>query len=168
MYFIIPIHWNIKSAPASPGRSRAEPAFYVFSFLGSSFILIQTLQLYCTMCTICTMCLCTTITCLRCMERDGAWQQGEHHASGGGRLQSHGEPLPRYLVCWPLKELSHEIKMVPMWLDGYNLWALIVFKALSCFLALNLTLKFKVVPWHVNGATSGIISEYSCTFAILW
>ncbi len=34
MYSIRPIHWNIKSAPASPGRSRAGPAFYVFSFLG--------------------------------------------------------------------------------------------------------------------------------------
>ncbi len=34
MYSTIPIHWNIKSAPASPGRSRVGPAFYVFSFLG--------------------------------------------------------------------------------------------------------------------------------------
>jgi hypothetical protein len=34
MYPTIPIHWNIKSAPASLGRSRAGPAFYVFSFLG--------------------------------------------------------------------------------------------------------------------------------------
>ncbi len=33
MYSTIPIHWNIKSAPASPGRSRVGPAFYVFSFL---------------------------------------------------------------------------------------------------------------------------------------
>ncbi len=33
MYSIIPIHRNIKSAPASPGRSRVGPAFYVFSFL---------------------------------------------------------------------------------------------------------------------------------------
>jgi hypothetical protein len=33
MYSIIPIHLNIKSAPASPGRSRVGPAFYVFSFL---------------------------------------------------------------------------------------------------------------------------------------
>jgi hypothetical protein len=32
--FIIPIHWNIKSAPASPGRSRVGPALYVFSLLG--------------------------------------------------------------------------------------------------------------------------------------
>jgi hypothetical protein len=34
MYSTIPIHWNIKSAPASPGRSHVGPAFYVFSFLG--------------------------------------------------------------------------------------------------------------------------------------
>jgi hypothetical protein len=34
MYSTIPINWNIKSAPASPGRSRVGPAFYVFSFLG--------------------------------------------------------------------------------------------------------------------------------------
>jgi hypothetical protein len=34
MYSTIPIHWNIKSPPASPGRSRVGPAFYVFSFLG--------------------------------------------------------------------------------------------------------------------------------------
>jgi hypothetical protein len=33
MYSIIPIHRNIKSALASPGRSRVGPAFYVFSFL---------------------------------------------------------------------------------------------------------------------------------------
>ncbi len=37
MYSTIPIHWNIKSAPASPGRSRVGPAFYVFSFLGTNF-----------------------------------------------------------------------------------------------------------------------------------
>jgi hypothetical protein len=34
MYSSIPIHWNIKSAPASPGRSRAGPSLYVFSLLG--------------------------------------------------------------------------------------------------------------------------------------
>jgi hypothetical protein len=34
MYSNIPIHWNIKSAPASPGGSRVGPALYVFSFLG--------------------------------------------------------------------------------------------------------------------------------------
>jgi hypothetical protein len=34
MYSTIPSNWNIKSAPASPGRSRVGPAFYVFSFLG--------------------------------------------------------------------------------------------------------------------------------------
>jgi hypothetical protein len=39
MYSSIPIHWNIKSAPASPGRSRVEPAFYVFSFLGGASVL---------------------------------------------------------------------------------------------------------------------------------
>ncbi len=33
MYSSIPIHWNIKSAPANSGRSRVGPAFYVFSFL---------------------------------------------------------------------------------------------------------------------------------------
>jgi hypothetical protein len=41
MYFTIPIHWNIKSAPASLGRSRVGPAFYVFSFLGTA-PLVQT------------------------------------------------------------------------------------------------------------------------------
>jgi hypothetical protein len=34
MYSTIPIHWNIKSAPASSGRSCVGPAFYVFSFMG--------------------------------------------------------------------------------------------------------------------------------------
>ncbi len=34
MYSIIPIHWNIKSTPASPGRGRAGPALDVFSLLG--------------------------------------------------------------------------------------------------------------------------------------
>ncbi len=34
MYSTIPIHWNIKSAPVSPGRSRVGPALYVFSLLG--------------------------------------------------------------------------------------------------------------------------------------
>jgi hypothetical protein len=33
MYSTIPIHWNIKSAPASPGKSRVGPALYVFSLL---------------------------------------------------------------------------------------------------------------------------------------
>jgi hypothetical protein len=27
------IHWNIKSSPASPGRSRVGPALYIFSLL---------------------------------------------------------------------------------------------------------------------------------------
>jgi hypothetical protein len=40
MYSTIPIHWNIKSAPASPGRSRVGPAFYVFSFLGHRLLMI--------------------------------------------------------------------------------------------------------------------------------
>jgi hypothetical protein len=31
----VPIHhWNIKSAPASPGRSHVGPALYLFSLLG--------------------------------------------------------------------------------------------------------------------------------------
>ncbi len=34
MYSSIPIHQNIKSAPASPGRSRAGPSLYIFSLLG--------------------------------------------------------------------------------------------------------------------------------------
>ncbi len=34
MYSIIPIHWNIKSAPASSGRGCVGPALYVFSLLG--------------------------------------------------------------------------------------------------------------------------------------
>jgi hypothetical protein len=33
MYSTIPIHWNIKAAPASPGRSRAGPSLYVYSLL---------------------------------------------------------------------------------------------------------------------------------------
>jgi hypothetical protein len=33
MYSTIPIHWNIKSSPASPGRSRVGPVLYVFSLL---------------------------------------------------------------------------------------------------------------------------------------
>jgi hypothetical protein len=41
MYSTIPIHWNIKSAPACPGRSRVGPAFYVFSFLGSTKKIIK-------------------------------------------------------------------------------------------------------------------------------
>ncbi len=36
MYSTLPIHWNIKSAPASPGRGRAGPALYVFSLLGQN------------------------------------------------------------------------------------------------------------------------------------
>jgi hypothetical protein len=35
MYFTINIHWNFKSAPASPGRSRVGQALYVFSLLGA-------------------------------------------------------------------------------------------------------------------------------------
>jgi hypothetical protein len=33
MYSSIPIHWDIKSAPASSGRSRVGSALYVFSLL---------------------------------------------------------------------------------------------------------------------------------------
>ncbi len=33
MYSTIPIHWNITSAPASPGRSRVGPVLYVNSLL---------------------------------------------------------------------------------------------------------------------------------------
>ncbi len=33
MYSTRPIHWNIKSAPASPGRSCVGPALYIFSLL---------------------------------------------------------------------------------------------------------------------------------------
>jgi hypothetical protein len=36
MYSIRPILWNIKSAPAGPGRSRVGPALYVFSLLGTA------------------------------------------------------------------------------------------------------------------------------------
>jgi hypothetical protein len=38
MYSIIPIHWNIKSAPASPGRSHVGTALYVFSLLGYEYL----------------------------------------------------------------------------------------------------------------------------------
>jgi hypothetical protein len=34
MYSTIPIHWNIKSAPASPGRCRVGSSLYVFCLLG--------------------------------------------------------------------------------------------------------------------------------------
>jgi hypothetical protein len=37
IYSTIPVHWNIKSAPASPGRSRAGPSLYVCSLLGSAY-----------------------------------------------------------------------------------------------------------------------------------
>ncbi len=52
MYSTIPIHWNIKSAPASSGRSRVGPAFYVFSFLAqghptSTVLLEYTLNTNC-------------------------------------------------------------------------------------------------------------------------
>jgi hypothetical protein len=33
VYSIGPIHWNIQSSPASPGRSRFGPALYLFSLL---------------------------------------------------------------------------------------------------------------------------------------
>jgi hypothetical protein len=36
-YSTIPIHWNIKSAPASPGRSRVRPALYIFNLLGVQY-----------------------------------------------------------------------------------------------------------------------------------
>jgi hypothetical protein len=36
MYSIRPIHWNIKSSQASPGRCRVGPASYVFSLLAST------------------------------------------------------------------------------------------------------------------------------------
>ncbi len=36
MYSTKPIHWTIKSAPASPGRSRVGLALYVFSLLGNN------------------------------------------------------------------------------------------------------------------------------------
>jgi hypothetical protein len=37
-YSTIPIHWNIKSAPASPGRSRVGPALYEYSLLSWSYL----------------------------------------------------------------------------------------------------------------------------------
>jgi hypothetical protein len=45
MYSIMPIHWNIKSAPVSPGRSRVGPALYVFSLLGSTHLLFSSVFL---------------------------------------------------------------------------------------------------------------------------
>ncbi len=38
MYYTVPIQRNIKSAPASPGRSRVGPALYVFSLLEATFV----------------------------------------------------------------------------------------------------------------------------------
>ncbi len=44
-----PIHWNIKSAPASPGRSRAGPSLYVFSLLDVQYVSLGPApRLYCT------------------------------------------------------------------------------------------------------------------------
>ncbi len=43
-YSTIPIHWNIKSAPASPGRSRVGPALYVCTYLASWVWSIFTVQ----------------------------------------------------------------------------------------------------------------------------
>jgi hypothetical protein len=37
MYSIRPVHWNIKSSPASSGRSHGGPAFYIFSLLGDQY-----------------------------------------------------------------------------------------------------------------------------------
>jgi hypothetical protein len=34
MYSIRPIYWNIKCAPARPGRNRVGPALYIYSLLG--------------------------------------------------------------------------------------------------------------------------------------
>jgi hypothetical protein len=53
MYSTRPIHWNIKSAPASPGRSFAGPALYVCRLLGGLVIkkmgyLRRKLTTYCT------------------------------------------------------------------------------------------------------------------------
>ncbi len=48
MYSTIPVHWNIKSAPASLGRSRVGPAFYIFSFLNLYTTRVPTLHLCCT------------------------------------------------------------------------------------------------------------------------
>ncbi len=47
MYSTIPIHWNIKSAPARPGRSRVGPALYAFSLMGQILRLeLQTRRIY--------------------------------------------------------------------------------------------------------------------------
>ncbi len=37
----LPIHWNIKYSPASPGRSRVGPALYVFSLLGGASLILR-------------------------------------------------------------------------------------------------------------------------------
>jgi hypothetical protein len=39
IYYIRPIHLNIKSAPAKSGRSRVGPALYVFSLLEHDYAL---------------------------------------------------------------------------------------------------------------------------------
>ncbi len=48
----LPIHWNIKSSPASPGRSRVGPALYVLSLLDFSLpsprVLYKCTRTYCT------------------------------------------------------------------------------------------------------------------------
>jgi hypothetical protein len=51
IYSTIPMHWNIKSAPASPGRSRVGPALYVQYLapwvLAFVFILLYSLAAVC-------------------------------------------------------------------------------------------------------------------------
>ncbi len=51
----VPIHWNIKSAPASPGRSRVGPALYVFNLLDMNCTSCWH-RTRCTVCTRCTLC----------------------------------------------------------------------------------------------------------------
>ncbi len=61
MNSIIPVHWNIKSAPASPGRSRVGPALYVFSLLGldSRFCTVHTYRIRCTVFVFCRRIMCS-------------------------------------------------------------------------------------------------------------
>ncbi len=47
MYSTMLSHWNIKSLPASPGRSRVGPALYVFSLLVCNYTHSRTIR-YCT------------------------------------------------------------------------------------------------------------------------
>ncbi len=98
MYSIIPIHWNIKSALAIPGRSRVGPALYVFSLLGPEGLLGPP-------------------------EHDilsnTLWDATrEILYLVKSKLEGEGRRLATIRGPHPLKELSHEIEMGCWWYVG--------------------------------------------------